>query len=36
MTNTPPPLSTFWSLPTEQVLRQLKSSPQGLSHQEEE
>ena len=34
MTNTPRPLSTFWSLPTEQVLRQLKSSPQGLSHQE--
>ena len=27
-------LLAFWSLPTEQVLRQLKSSPQGLSRQE--
>jgi len=34
MTNTPPTLSAFWSLPTEQVLCQLNSRPEGLSHQE--
>jgi Mg2+-importing ATPase len=32
----PPTLVAFWSLPTEQALRQLKSRPQGLSCQEAE
>jgi Mg2+-importing ATPase len=32
----PPTLDSFWSLPTEQALHQLKSRPQGLSRQEAE
>lgn len=30
----PQVLTSFWNLSTEQVLLQLKSTPQGLSHQE--
>ena len=32
----PPTLLAFWSLPTDQALRQLKSRPQGLSREEAE
>jgi Mg2+-importing ATPase len=32
----PPTLLSFWNLPTEQALHQLKSRPQGLSRQEAE